>query len=66
MKTLLQWLRERSGRMFRKAADRQPTPGTEPVARTGWPSLSTTSLARRRSTDAQPWSPDGAPDDWKR
>ena len=36
-----------------------------PVLREGWPALSETPLARRRSTDAGPWRYD-AIDQWRR
>lgn len=65
MKMLLQSFQMRVVLALRNLVARPPRSHTAPE-RSGWPPLSTTPLARRRSTDALPWFPQGPRDDWKR
>lgn len=66
MITLISPLQVRVRRMLRNPVAKSPRSNRPAPLRVGWPPLSTTPLARRRSTDALPWFPNGPHDDWKR
>lgn len=67
MNQFLQALRAGFLAPFRqRPATSDTTTHAETMPRSGWPPLSTTSLLRRRCTDAGPWVANDSPRRWER